>query len=131
MPDDVPRSTQGQRPDQRRGRGAPPWWDMLDRSDLPDDRSTSRTIVESPGWSARRDDARVVGSGRGPRLAAVVSVAGAVVLAALLIVGVWLATSTIERSAGPAAAVLAGIPAALLAASLLVALIGRGRHRRH
>jgi hypothetical protein len=103
---------------------------MLDRSDLPDDRSTSRTIVESPGWSTRRDDARVVGSGRGPRLTAVMSIAGVVVLGVLLVVGVWLATSTIERSAGPAAAVLAGIPAALLAASLLVAVIGRGRHRR-
>jgi hypothetical protein len=104
---------------------------MLDRSDLPDDRSTARTIVESPGWSTRRDDARVVGSGRrDPRLAAVMSIAGAVVLGVLLVVGVWLATSTIERNAGPAAAVLAGIPAALLAASLLVAVIGRGRHRR-
>jgi hypothetical protein len=128
MSDDAPRSAQGHRPDQRRGRGAPVWWDMLDRHDLPDDRTAIDTLVESPAW-ARRVDHHARGRMVRGRAALVLSVLGAVLLAVALVFGVWLATSTTERSAGTAAAVLAGIPAALLASALLVALIGRRHHR--
>ena len=124
MSDDAPRSAQGHRPDQRRGRGAPVWWDMLDRSDLPDDRTAIDTFVESP---RRRAADRPRGAAR--RLTLVLSGLSAALLTVALVFGVWLATSTTERSAGTTAAVLAGVPAALLAASLMVALIDRRRRR--
>jgi len=127
MSDDAPRSTQGQRPDQRRGRGAPVWWGMLDRSDLPDDR-TALDTVDAPAWEhpPLRPRARS-GSGWGRRGTLVLSTLSAVLLSVALVFGVWLATSTTERSAGTTAAVLAGIPAALLAATLMVVLVGRRR----
>jgi hypothetical protein len=37
MSDELPRSTQGNRPDQRRQGDAPTWWADLTRSDLPED----------------------------------------------------------------------------------------------
>lgn len=125
MSDDAPRSAQGHRPDQRRGRGAPPaWWDMLDRSDLPDDRAALDT-VDPPSWQRPR---LIAAAPRRSRVALVLSICSAVLLCVALVLGVWLATSTTERNAGTIAAVLAGIPAALLAASLLVGVLGR--HRR-
>ena len=126
MPDDAPRSAQGHRPDQRRGRGAPPvWWDMLDRSDLPDDRSALEGYVDAR-WERPR---LIPAPRRRGRLALALSVVGAALLCIALVIGVWLATSTTERSAGTMAAVLAGIPAALLASSLLVSVVGRRRRR--
>jgi len=125
MSDDAPRSAQGHRPDQRRGRGAPPvWWDMLDRSDLPDDRSALDSDVDT-----RWERPRLIPAPprRRGRLALALSICSAVLLCVTLVIGVWLATSTTERSAGTIAAVLAGIPAALLAASLLVSVVGRRR----
>jgi len=125
MSDDAPRSAQGHRPDQRRGRGAPPaWWDMLDRSDLPDDRRAFDGRVDT-----RWERPRLIPAPprRRGRLALVLSIGSAVLLCIALVIGVWLATSTTERSAGTIAAVLAGIPAALLAASLLVSVVGRRR----
>lgn len=128
MSDDAPRSAQGQRPDQRRGRGAPPvWWDMLDRSDLPDDRTAIDTFVESPGWEPR--SARRGLAGRSGRVTLILSALSVVLLTVAMVFGVWLATSTTERSAGTTAAVLAGVPAALLASSTMVALLGRRRRR--
>ncbi len=125
MSDDAPRSAQGHRPDQRRGRGAPPaWWDMLDRSDLPDDRGAADRFGGAPGWGRPRQSAAAPRRGR---LALTLSICSAVLLCVALVLGVWLATSTTERSAGTIAAVLAGIPAALLAASLLVGIVGRRR----
>jgi hypothetical protein len=123
MSDDAPRSAQGHRPDQRRGRGAPVWWDMLDRGDLPDDRTEIDTFVASPRRAANRRH------GAAGRLMLVLSGLSVALLTVALVFGVWLATSTTERSAGTTAAVLAGVPAALLAASLMVALIGRRRRR--
>lgn len=102
------------------------WWDLLDRSDLPDDRTALETYVGAPGWSQREPFAV---RGRRARLGLVLSIVTAVLLGVAVVFGVWLATSTTERSAGTLAAVLAGIPAALLAAALLVGVIGR-RHRR-
>lgn len=128
MSDDAPRSAQGHRPDQRRGRGAPPaWWDELDRTDLPDDRSAFAHVVEAPGWERPR---LIAPPRRRGRLALALSITSAVLLCVALVLGVWLATSTTERSAGTVAAVLAGIPAALLASSLLVTILGRRRPRR-
>ena len=127
MSDDAPRSAQGHRPDQRRGRGAPPaWWDELDRTDLPDDRSAFVRVVDAPGWQRPR---LIAPPRRRGRLALALSICSAVLLCVALVLGVWLATSTTERSAGTAAAVLAGIPAALLASSLLVTILGRRRRR--
>jgi hypothetical protein len=127
MSDDAPRSAQGHRPDQRRGRGAPPvWWDLLDRSDLPDDRSAFDGYLDG-----RWERPRLIPAPprRRGRAALVLSILGAVLLCVAMVLGVWLATSTTERSAGTVAAVLAGIPAALLASSLLVSVLGRRRRR--
>jgi len=127
MSDDAPRSAQGHRPDQRRGRGAPPvWWDLLDRSDLPDDRSAFDGHIDTSRWERPRLMAAPPPRRRG-RVALVLSICSAVLLCVALVVGVWLATSTTERNAGTIAAVLAGIPAALLASSLLVSILGRRR----
>jgi uncharacterized membrane protein len=98
---------------------------MLDRVDLPDDRVELDTFVDAPGWRSRAAGGRGVGR----RLTLILSGLSAVLLTIAAVFGVWLATSTTERSAGTTAAVLAGIPAALAAASLLVALIGRHRRR--
>jgi hypothetical protein len=103
---------------------------MLDRSDLPDDRTALDTFVEVPGWE-RRPLVRETASGAAARrrLTLVLSAISAALLSVALVLGVWLATSTTERTAGTIAAILAGVPAALLASSLIVALIGRRRRR--
>lgn len=125
MSDEAPRSAQGHRPDQRRGRGAPPaWWDLLDRSDLPDDR----TLLDGYVDASRRERPRLMATPRRRgRVALVLSIVSAVLLCVALVFGVWMATSTTERNAGTIAAVLAGIPAALLASSLIVTVLGRRR----
>jgi hypothetical protein len=97
---------------------------MLDRSDLPDDRRTLDALVDAPSWERPR---LISATPRRGRLALVLSICSAVLLCVALVLGVWLATSTTERSAGTIAAVLAGIPAALLAATLLVGIFGRRR----
>jgi hypothetical protein len=97
---------------------------MLDRSDLPDDRSALDAYVDSPGWHSRPPSFQA--STRSP-WGIVLSVACALAVALVLVIGVWLATSLTQHSAGTIAAVIAGIPAALLAASLLVMLVGRRR----
>jgi len=129
MSDDAPRSTQGNRPDQRRGRGAPAWWDLLQRSDLPDDPSSGEHIVESPGWKVR---AGLPGTGtRGRRRlrlpsTLVLAVTALVILAASVLA--WAATAgTGHSSAG--VAVIVAVPGALLVATLLGSLAGRRRHR--
>jgi hypothetical protein len=98
---------------------------MLDRSDLPDDRTALDSYVDSPGWQSRPEPFHL--AGQRSRLGIVLSVACALAMALVLVIGVWLATSITQHSAGTTAAVIAGIPAALLAASLLVVLLGRRR----
>jgi hypothetical protein len=99
---------------------------MLDRSDLPDDRPTANRVIDVSGWEAH-PERHPVSTGRG-RLGVWVSVATAVLLVVTLVVGVWLTTSITQRNAGTTAAVIAGIPATLMAATLLVGLAIRRRH---
>jgi hypothetical protein len=101
---------------------------MLDRSDLPDDRTAVDTFVDPPGWEPRESRGRGL-PGRGGRLPLILSGLSVALLTVAMVFGVWLATSTTERSAGTTAAVLAGVPAALLASSVMVALLGRRRRR--
>ena len=98
---------------------------MLDRSDLPDDRGALDAYVDSPGWRTQPHSYRVAGSRS--RWGIALSVACALSIALVLVIGVWLATSIAQHSAGTTAAVIAGTPAALLAASLLVTLVVRRR----
>jgi hypothetical protein len=95
---------------------------MLNRTDLPDDRSALDGYVDSPGWRSRPESYRA-----GSPWGVVLSVACALAMALVLVIGVWLVTSLTQHSAGTTAAIIAGIPAAVLAASLLVTLVGRRR----
>ena len=125
MSDDAPRSAQGNRPDQRRGRGAPVWWDMLQRSDLPDDPEEEEAGGREVGWNAR-----LVESTRGAhsRLGTVLSVLAAVGVAVAIAIALWLTTAASQHSAGNTAAVIVGVPAILLGVSLVAALLNRRRH---
>jgi hypothetical protein len=123
MSDEAPRSTHGNRPDQRRGRGAPAWWDLLQRSDLPDD--AGRATVDTAGWDAPSSfpGADTV---RGRLMTALAILAGLLVAAAIA-VAVWVGTSGAGRGPSVTAAVVVGVPAALLMASLLATVVGRRR----
>lgn len=128
MSDDAPRSTQGNRPDQRRGRGAPSWWDALQRTDLPDDPNTRDIVVDTAGWELPEGfpPARARRSGRVARFA---SLATALVIAMAVAVAVWAATAAAGRGPASTAAVVVAVPIALLVASLLAILFGRRRRR--
>jgi hypothetical protein len=127
MSDDAPRSTHGNRPDQRRGRGAPPWWDALQRTDLPDDPLGKDTVVDTAGWEptegfpgARRP--------RRSRLAMIAPLPTALVVAIAVAVAVWVASAAAGRGPAGTAAVIVAVPVALLMASVAANLAGR-RHR--
>jgi hypothetical protein len=124
MSDDAPRSAQGNRPDQRRGRGAPVWWDMLQRSDLPDDPKDMEGGGGGLGWNAR-----LVGPVRAPRnrRATVLSVLAAVGAAIAIAIALWLTTAASQHSAGNTAAVIVGVPAILLGTWLVATLLSRRR----
>jgi hypothetical protein len=124
MSDDAARPTQGNRPGQRRGRGAPTWWDELQRTDLPDD-PRAESVVETAGWEVQNAfPGRPTGRSR---LVSVVSLLTAVLVAVAVAVAVWVATAATGRSVGATAAVIIGVPATLLVASLLASLAGRRR----
>lgn len=125
MSDEAPRSAQGNRPDQRRGRGAPAWWDALQRTDLPDDPH-AETIVETAGWDVGHT---FPGTRRRGRLGVAITAMSAVLVAIAVAVAVWAATTVTGHNAGLTAAVIVGVPAVLLVASLLVSLPGRRRRR--
>ena len=135
MSDDAPRSTQGNRPDQRRGRDAPVWWDQLQRSDLPDDaaggagRLAERTHTEDgTGWPVSSLLSRA--SARSRRWSVALSLVAAVVVALAVSVAVWAATSGTGRNTAMTAAVVVGVPVALLVASLLGNMVTRRMRRR-
>jgi hypothetical protein len=129
MSDDAPRSAQGNRPDQRRGRGAPVWWDMLQRSDLPDDPDALDMVTRVRGWDTSaprtrraRDDAP-----HRSRLAIAVSIISAVLVALSIAIAVWVATSTTQHSSGLTLAVIVAVPVVLITVSVLTSFAGRRR----
>jgi hypothetical protein len=127
MSDDAPRSAQGNRPDQRRGRGAPAWWDLLQRSDLPDDTATHGGAVDTAGWDVR--DAFPGTQGRRGRAGRVVMVVAAVLVGLAVLSGLWMVMALSGRSAASTALVIVGVPGALLVASVAASLARR--RRRH
>ena len=135
MSDDAPRSTQGNRPDQRRGRDAPAWWDQLQRSDLPDDlagaagRVAERTdTADSTEWPV--STLLFGAASRSRRWPVALSLVAAIVVALAVSVAVWAATSGTGRNTAITAAVVVGVPVALLVASLLGNMVARRMRRR-
>ncbi|HEV7679386.1 MAG TPA: hypothetical protein VGQ42_12535 [Candidatus Dormibacteraeota bacterium] len=123
MSDDAPRSAQGNRPDQRRGRGAPVWWDMLQRSDLPDDPDALDMVTRVRGWDASAP--RPHEDAHRSRLAVAVSIVSAVLVALSVAIGVWVATSTSQHTSGLTLAVIVAVPVVLIAVSVLTSFAGR------
>jgi hypothetical protein len=98
---------------------------MLQRSDLPDDPQAYDGVVDTAQWNV--SDAFPGTRARRGRLAKVLSVLAAVLVALAIAVGVWVATAATGRTSGMTVAVIAGVPGALLVVALLAGLAG---HRR-
>ena len=137
MSDDAPRSTQGNHPDQRRGRGAPAWWDQLERSDLPDDLAggagAGRVSERTDNADGTEWPLSTLLSGapsRRSRWPVALALVAAVVVALAVSVAVWAATSGTGRNTAITAAVVVGVPVALLVASLLGNMVTRRMRRR-
>ena len=124
MSDDAPRSAQGNRPDQRRGRNAPAWWDMLQSAELPDDAVETGDLDPR----ARLRAARQGRAGRFPRLLSALSLVAAVLLALGVALAVWIGSAATGHSTGALEPVVVSLAGALVGATAISFVVARRRH---